>query len=156
MANASTVANIHFVGRDSAPAEGEHRYRHQDLAERYLDPAESFYLIESSTSTKSSTSRASSDPPASTKSIEELTLENASLKSTVDELASQLHSVLRSNQKEKAQLKESVLDLGRDLQMQAGKPSAELLKLREELELANANAAKCICSAEKGIKLMCQ
>lgn len=84
--------------------------------------------------------------PSSNKSIEELTLENASLKSTVDELASQLHTLLRSNQKEKAQLKESVLDLGRDLRREAEKPSAQLLRLQDELDVANAAAAKCMIS----------
>lgn len=91
---------------------------------------------------------------ASSKTIEELTLENASLKASLDSITSQLHAI----NTERDQLRHSIADLGRGLRgvgaassplAQAAQPSlsrpedlSRIAELESELDVARASAVK--------------
>jgi len=102
-------------------------------------------------------------PAPSTKTVEELTLENASLKSSLDSITAQLHAI----NTERDQLRHSIADLGRGLrgvgaassplapapQPTISRPEdlSRIAELEAELELARASAVKHKSRASRSV-----
>jgi hypothetical protein len=137
---------------------------------------ESFFIVSPAAPSTSTTDQpaflpksrlASSTPPSSTslasnKTMEELTMENAHLKQSLDSLSQRFSKLLGDQRRERETLKHSILSLKTDIRKESDRvvrvplgsttlePVAEkratvdeVEELRQELKAAKMNAAKC-------------